>query len=59
MVDLFADLYIAKFEGNEAKIEQIKVDFRNYVKESENIIDAVCDDMYFCDDVLDKYFDRH
>ena len=59
LVDLFADLYIAKFKGDEQIINQIKTNFRNYVKEAENIIDSVCDDMYLCDDVLDKFFDIH
>ncbi len=59
LVKLFADLYIAKYNGDEECIEAIKTKFRATVKDATPIIDAVCDDMYLCDDVLVKYLDRH
>ncbi|MBQ4154260.1 MAG: DUF4838 domain-containing protein [Clostridia bacterium] len=59
LVCLFADVYIAKHCGDTERVTSISEKFRAVVKENEHIIDAVCDDMYLCDDVLKKYLDRH
>ena len=59
LVCLFADVYMAKYSGDTKKVEEISNRFRAFVKESEEIIDAVCDDMYLCDTVLGKFLDRH
>jgi len=59
LVKLFADIYIAKAYGDEEKIALLSNQFRDTVKNAEPIIDAVCDDMYLCDDITEKYLDRH
>ena len=59
LVILFANVYIARYNGDEEKVTYFSNKFREYVKESENIIDAVCDDMYLCDTVLEKFLSRH
>ena len=59
LVKLFADIYIAKAYGDEEKITELSNQFRETVNAAERIIDAVCDDMYLCDDVCKKFLERH
>jgi hypothetical protein len=59
LVCLFAEIYMAKYSLDDKKVEELSNRFRAFVKESENIIDAVCDDMYLCDTVLGKFLSRH
>lgn len=59
LVKLFADIYVAKLNGDGEKIAELSKIFKATVKENEPIIDAVCDDMYYCDDILEKFLKRH
>lgn len=59
LVPILADLYISRYNGDEERVKALKEEFRDCVQKAQPIIDNVCDDMYFCDDMLDKYPDRH
>jgi len=59
LVTLFANIYIARYNGDEEKVTEFSNQFRDFVKQSQPIIENVCDDMYLCDDVLGKFLDRH
>ena len=59
LVTLFANIYIARYNGDEEKVTEFSKQFREFVKQSQPIIENVCDDMFLCDDVLGKFLDRH
>ena len=55
LTDILADIYIAAFEKDEEKISLLKERFRKAVSESEEIIDSVCDQKNYCDNLLEMY----
>ncbi len=59
LTDILADIYIAAFGKDEERIEFLKESFRKTVRESEEIIDSVCDQRHYCDSVLGTYLDSN
>ena len=55
LTDILAEAYIALCQGNTGAAEDLKKRFRAYVKQSQTLIDTVCDDVMYLDNVLEKY----
>ncbi len=55
LTDILADIYIAAYEKDEDTLIKLKEKFRECVKQSERIIDMVCDERQYCASVLEMY----
>lgn len=59
LTDILADIYIAVCKKDKETVNLLKEKFRSYVKQSEEIIDKVCDDKQYCDSVLEMYLNPY
>ncbi|MBE6739321.1 MAG: DUF4838 domain-containing protein [Ruminococcaceae bacterium] len=59
LTDILADIYIAAFKGDKEKIDPLKAKFKEYIHQSEDVIDKVCDVNNYCKNVLEMYLNAH
>ncbi len=59
LVPIFADVYIARYNGDEDAVKRYGNEFKVKLKELQPSIDTVCDDVTLIFDVLSKYLNRH
>ena len=59
LTDILADIYIAAFKGDKEKIDPLKAKFKEYIHQSEDVIDKVCDVNNYCKNVLEMHLNAH
>lgn len=59
LTDILADIYIAVCRKDKETVTALKEKFVSYVKQSEKVIDTVCDERQYCKSVLEMYLNKH
>ena len=59
LAPIFADIYIARYSGDEEKVKTNGELLKTKLKELQPIIEPVCDDVTLTFDWLTKYLSRH
>ena len=59
MIPIFADVYMARYRGDEDAVQRHSDEFRACVQKYQPLIDDVCDDLHMEFTILKKYLSRH
>ena len=59
LVPIFADVFMARYDGDEEAVKKYSLEFKEKLKEFKPIIDSVCDDVGLNFSIIGKYLKRH
>jgi hypothetical protein len=59
LVPVFADVYMARYNGDEAAVKKLSLEYKAKLAEFKPHIDKVCDDVGINFSVIGKYLKRH
>ncbi|MBR2043177.1 MAG: DUF4838 domain-containing protein [Clostridia bacterium] len=59
LVPIFADVFMARYDGDEEAVKKYSLEFKEKLQEFKPIIDSVCDDVGLNFSIIGKYLKRH